>query len=48
MSLVTDTIEAVVGRLTTTTTFMRISKQEEANLILNTTDLSTDPIALFT
>ncbi|KKM66581.1 hypothetical protein LCGC14_1479810, partial [marine sediment metagenome] len=47
MSLVTDTIEAVVGTLTTTTTFMRISKQEEANLILNTTDLSTDPIALY-
>lgn len=47
MSSVTDTIEAVVGSLTTTTTFMRISKLEEANKILNTTDLSTDPIALY-
>lgn len=47
MSLVTDTIEAVVASLTTTTTFMRTSKLEEANLKLPQTDLSTDPVALY-
>jgi len=47
MGIIATTIEAIVGSLTTTTTYMRASKLEEANLKLPQTDLSTDPIALY-
>lgn len=47
MGLIATTIEAVVDSLTTTTTYVRASKLEEANKKLPQTDIVTNPIALY-